>query len=230
MPPFVIESCDNMEIRLAAGLMSGTADIMKSHSICLIVTADVSIPTFTVEACENVELLLKNVEKQVNAIYLVDAKDVRVVCPTSSVAMYPLDLPEGHDSSQQYVASWNGTSFSIEAVVREGIGYPSTAAKIKEADKRAEIMRDHLQKLVEESIKISPSKAKAESTVQAEPLVSTNNNKEQQSLPETVPPLPISADALTYGRNQLKPTQVICCSFLAICINCTVDFLLCLDC
>jgi hypothetical protein len=25
MPPFVIESCDNMEIRLAAGLMSGTA-------------------------------------------------------------------------------------------------------------------------------------------------------------------------------------------------------------
>jgi hypothetical protein len=91
-------------------------------------------------------------------------------------------------------------------------------------------VRDHLQKLVEESIKISPSKAKAESTVQAEPLVSTNNNKEQQSLPETVPPLPISADALTYGRNQLKPTQVICCSFLAICINCTVDFLLCLDC
>lgn len=55
---------------------------------------------------------------QVNAIYLANATSVRVVCPAAPVNTYPLDLPEGCDSSQQCVACWTGDTFAVEAVVR----------------------------------------------------------------------------------------------------------------
>ncbi|XP_062509750.1 uncharacterized protein LOC134185882 [Corticium candelabrum] len=149
----IVDSCDEVEILLNDGLMSGTVDVMKSSHTRLIVAPGVSLPTLTIESCDDFRLVLRNVRTQMKAIYLLNTKNVKVVCRSASEASYSLDLPAGSDPSQQFVSCWAGDKFTVDAVVREGVGYPTTAAKKEEADRRAECMKERLSNLVEESIK-----------------------------------------------------------------------------
>ncbi|XP_062516741.1 uncharacterized protein LOC134192074 isoform X2 [Corticium candelabrum] len=144
------------------------------------------------------------------AIYLLNTKNVKVVCRSASEASYSLDLPAGSDPSQQFVSCWAGDKFTVDAVVREGVGYPTTAAKKEEADRRAECMKERLSNLVEESIKVGPATAagSAKAKSDATPEFSGASHSPPEA-PVNIPESFVTADALLDVKSQLKPTQTI---------------------
>lgn len=72
-------------------------------------------------------------------------------------------------------------------------------------------MKDHLHRLVNESIKIGPASTSTSSNGAAESTVAAQSSEEMRLPPETalkVPASSVSDDALLSARSQLKPTQV----------------------
>ncbi|XP_062516346.1 uncharacterized protein LOC134191746 [Corticium candelabrum] len=168
---FVMDSCEDIDVQIAGGLVTGTVEILKCQRAKLVIKTGVSIPTYTLESCQDIDIALDAAASQVETIYFLNATNIRVICPSAN---HTISLPDGTDPSQQCVANRTSTGFTVERVVREGIGYPTTEVKKEAAEKRTKLLKKKIQEMVEESIQVTTT-AKDESAQESSDTAAAKN-------------------------------------------------------
>ena len=154
----ILEKCKDVTVELEDKIVSGMFEMINCSGVEVDINPQDKLPTITADNCENITIKCHQ-PQAIGTFYTVKCSNVEVCLDPPYKETIKLDLP-GPEVEGQYLSEYVAGKMTTELVIREGVGYPTTASRKEKEDAKQELIRKQYEAYLNSIITIKEGRSK----------------------------------------------------------------------